>query len=70
MKCKCHSASPFLWKQNPQPSMFVKDVYFRPKKAQVYENLTKAENVIAYKQFSVYSRANPGVKPQLNKHEI
>ena len=70
MKCKCHPASPFLWKQNPQPSMFVKDVYFRPKKAQVYENLTKEENVIAYKQFSVYSRANPGVKPTMNKHEL
>lgn len=70
MKCKYHPNSPFLWKQNPKPSIFVKDVYFRPKKAQVYENLTKEQNVIAYKQFAVYSRANPGVKPTLNKHEI
>ena len=70
MKCKCHPESPFLWKQNPRPSMFVQDIYFRPKKTQVYENLTKEENVIAYKQFSIYSRANPTVKPTMNKHEL
>jgi len=70
MKCKCPPTSPFLWKENPQPSMFVKDVYFRPKKTQVYENLTKEENIVAYKQFSIHSRAHPSVKPQLNKHEI
>jgi hypothetical protein len=26
--------------------------------------------LIAYKQFGIYSRANPNVKPQLNKHEV
>jgi len=70
MKCKCHPDSPFLWMNNPRPSIFVQDIYFRPKKTQVYENLTKEENVIAYKQFSIYSRANPSVKPTLNKHEL
>ena len=70
MKCKCHPDSPFLWMNNPRPSIFVQDIYFRPKKTQVYENLTKEENVIAYKQFSVYCRANPGVKPTMNKHEL
>jgi len=70
MKCKCNPNSPFLWKQNPQPSMFIKDVYFRPKKTQVYENLNKAENIVAYKQFSIHSRAHPSVKPTLNKHEL
>jgi len=70
MKCKCHPESPFLWMNNSRPSIFVQDIYFRPKKTQVYENLTKEENVIAYKQFSIYSRANPGVKPTLNKHEL
>ena len=70
MKCKCHPESPFLWMNNPRPRIFVQDIYFRPKKTQVYENLTKAENVIAYKQFSVYSRANPSVKPTMKKHEL
>ena len=70
IKCKCHPDSPFLWASNPRPSMFVKDVYFRPKAAQVYENLTKEENVLAYKQFSIHSRAHPKVKPSKNKHEL
>ena len=70
MKCKCNPNSPFLWKENPKPSMFVQDIHYRPKKPQVYENLTKEENVLAYKQFSIHSRAHPKTKPHLNKHEI
>lgn len=70
MKCNCHPYSPFHWQQHPRPSIFANDLYFRPKKAQVYENLTKEENLIAYKQFSIHSRAHPGVKPTLNKHEL
>ena len=70
MNCKCHSDSPFHWARNPQSSMFIKDIAFRPKKAQVYENLTQEENLIAYKQFSIHSRAHPGIKPTLNKHEL
>jgi hypothetical protein len=26
--------------------------------------------LIAYKQFGIYSRAHPNVKPTLNKHEV
>lgn len=63
MKCKCHPDSPFHWQQNPRPSMFVKDIYFRPKAKQVYEDLTKEENVLAYKQFSIHSRAHPKINP-------
>jgi hypothetical protein len=70
MKCKCRPDSLFHWRQNPRPSMFVKDIYFRPKGKQVYENLTKEENIIAYKQFSIHSRAHPKVKPSKNKHEL
>jgi hypothetical protein len=69
-KCKCHPDSPFLWASNPKPSMFIKEVYFRPKKVQTYDNLTQEENIVAYKQFSIHSRAHPKIKPQLNKHEI
>ena len=69
-KCTCHPDSPFLWRNNPRPSIFLLDVAFRPKKGQVYEHLSPEENVVAYKQFSIYSRANPGVKPSLNKHEL
>jgi hypothetical protein len=69
-KCKCHADSPFLWANNPRPSMFANDIAFKAKKQQVYENLTLEENLIAYKQFSIHSRAHPNIKPQLNKHEI
>jgi hypothetical protein len=70
MKCKCHPDSPFLWASNPRPSMFVKDIAFRAKAVQTYDNLSREENVVAYKQFSIHSRAHPKVKPQLNKHEL
>lgn len=70
MTCNCHPDSPFHWQHNPRPSRFVQDVYFRPKKAQTYENLTKEENVLVYKQFSVHSRAHPKIKPTQNKHEL
>jgi hypothetical protein len=69
-KCKCQQDSPFLWAKNPRPSMFANDVAFKAKKPQVYENLTKEENIVAYKQFSIHSRAHPNKKPELNKHEI
>ena len=68
--CNCHPDSPFHWALHPRPSIFANDLYFRPKKQQVYENLSKEENLIAYKQFSIHSRAHPGVKPSLNKHEL
>lgn len=70
MTCNCHPDSPFHWQHNPRPSMFIADVYFRPKKPQVYENLTKEENLTAYKQFSIHARAHPKIKPSKNKHEL
>ena len=70
MKCKCNPESPFHWRLNPRPSIFANDQYFKPKGKQVYENLTKEENIIAYKQFSIHSRAHPKVKPSKNKHEL
>jgi len=70
MKCKCHPNSPFHWKQNPRPSIFATDVAFRPKGQAVDASLTKEQNLIAYKQFSIHSRAHPLTKPSLNKHEI
>jgi len=69
-KCKCQSTSPFLWASNPRDSIFVKDPVFRPKAAQTYAHLTPEQNIVLYKQFSVYSRANPLAKPTLNKHEL
>ena len=68
--CNCHPDSPFHWAHVPRPSIFAGDQYFRPKKPQVYENLTKEENLVAYKQFSIHSRAHPKVKPSKNKHEL
>jgi hypothetical protein len=70
MTCKCHPMSPFLWRNDTRPSIFAQDIYFRPKAKQVYENLTREENLIAYKQFSIHSRAHPKIKPSKNKHEL
>lgn len=70
MKCKCHPYSPFHWDREPRDSIFLKDPFFRPKNVKTYDNLTKEENLTAYKQFSIHSRAHPKVKPQLNKHEL
>jgi hypothetical protein len=70
MKCNCHPDSPFHWAHGPRPSIFAGDVAFKAKAAQTYDNLTKEENLIAYKQFSIHSRAHPKTKPQLNKHEL
>jgi hypothetical protein len=68
--CNCHPNSPFLWARDPRPSIFAKDVTFRAKTAQTYDNLSREENVIAYKQFSIHSRAHPKIKPSKNKHEL
>jgi hypothetical protein len=70
MKCKCHTNSPFHWASNPQPSIFATDIAFRPKGQAIDESLTKEENLVAYKQFSIHSRAHPMIKPSLNKHEL
>lgn len=70
MKCNCHPDSPFHWAHRPQASIFAGDVAFKAKAVQTYDNLTKEENLIAYKQFSIHSRAHPKTKPQLNKHEL
>lgn len=70
MSCNCHPNSPFLWRHDPRPSIFAQDVMFRPKNQKTYDNLTREENLTAYKQFSVHSRAHPKIKPNLNKHEL
>lgn len=70
MKCNCHPNSPFHWARDPRPSIFAADASFRPKKPQVYETLSLAENAVAYRQFSIHTRAYPSVKPSLNKHEL
>jgi hypothetical protein len=62
--------TPFEWKKDPRPSIFMKDAAFKPRAAQRYAHLTPEENVVAYKAFSVHSRAAPNTKPSLNKHEL
>jgi hypothetical protein len=69
MACKCHPDVPFHWRENPRPSIFMKDVMFRAKGVAVDEDLTPEQNLIAYKQFGIYSRAKPLIKPSPNKHE-
>jgi hypothetical protein len=98
MKCKCLPNSPFHWKNDPRPSIFLLDHVFRAKggsgltTSQIasvvvddkrkegkmsgsIRGLGKATKdkeaaLIAYKQFGIYSRAKPNIKPQLNKHEV
>lgn len=85
MKCNCHPNSPFLWMHNPQPSIFIRDIGFRAKGVIVTdthsylaadsqeERKTKAikeDELVAYKQFGIYMRAKPNIKPSKNKHEI
>jgi hypothetical protein len=62
--------NPFDWKKDTRPSIFMKDAAFKPRAPQAYAHLTPAENLVAYKAFSIHSRAAPKTKPQLNKHEI
>jgi hypothetical protein len=53
--------SPFEWKKDPRPSIFLQDPAFRAKGVTVTTD---------YKLFGIYSRAHPSVKPTLNKHEV
>ena len=61
MKCNCHPNSPFHWKKNHRPSIFLQDPSFRAKGIAASTD---------YKAFGIYSRATPQIKPYLNKHEI
>lgn len=84
MNCNCHPESPFLWRNNPRPSVFVKDTAFRAAGVIVTEygsfltkeaeqkksKEAKEKEMIAYKQFGIYMRANPHIKPSKNKHEL
>ena len=69
MTCKCHPDVPFNLRENPMPSILMKDVAFRAKGVAMDENLTPEQNLVAYKQFGIYSRAKPLIKPSSNKHE-
>lgn len=33
MTCTCHPSSPFLWQQNPRPSIFADDPVFKAKQS-------------------------------------
>jgi hypothetical protein len=55
--------SPFLWKEDPRPSIFLKDQYFRAKNP---SNQIKSEEGLGYKQFGTFTRAK---ERQPNKHE-
>jgi hypothetical protein len=52
--------SPFRWKEDPRPSIFLTDVYFRAKGS----GTIASEKGLGYKLFGTYSKAR-----QPNKHE-
>ena len=33
MTCTCHPLSPFLWQQDPRPSIFAEDPFFKAKQS-------------------------------------
>lgn len=54
--------SPFRWKEDPRPSIFLTDVYFRAKGS----GTIASEEGLGYKQFGTYTRAKERIP---NKHE-
>jgi hypothetical protein len=52
--------SPFRWKEDPRPSIFLRDAYFRTKGS----GTIASEDGLGYKQFGTYTKAR-----QPNKHE-
>ena len=52
--------SPFRWKEDPRPSIFLKDAYFRAKGS----GTIASEEGLGYKQFGTYTKAR-----QPNKYE-
>lgn len=55
--------SPFRWREDPRPSVFLQDSYFRAKTA---TGTVKSEEGLGYKQFGTYTRAKERIP---NKHE-
>jgi hypothetical protein len=55
--------SPFRWKEDPRPSIFLLDQYFR---AKVAKGTVTNEEGLGYKQFGTYTRAKERIP---NKHE-
>lgn len=71
-KCKCPPGSPFHWHEDPRPSIFAKDPYFRGNSAMLSQNQTEVierkhiaklstktytDNRISVRQFLIYSKA-------------
>ena len=52
--------SPFRWKEDPRPSIFLRDAYFRTKGS----GTLASEEGLGYKQLGTYTKAR-----QPNKHE-
>jgi hypothetical protein len=55
--------SPFRWKEDPRPSIFMEDVRFR---AKIATGTITDDEGLGYKQFGTYTRAK---ERQPNKHE-
>jgi len=85
MKCNCHPYSPFHWDKHPRPSIFIRDLGFRAKGVIVTEygshfspeaekemksKEAKEKEMVAYKQFGIFLRESPNIKPTKNKHEV
>lgn len=70
MKKELDPNSPFNWRVRTEPSIFAKDVYFRPKQTTITQE-QREQQLVDYKQFGAFS-INKYVKQskkQPNKHE-
>lgn len=60
------SDNPFNWRERREPSIFASDLYFRPKQTKLSQD-EREKQLTDYKQFGVYSKAQPGKRD--NKHD-
>jgi hypothetical protein len=58
--------NPFNWRMRTEPSIFARDQYFKPKQSKMSQE-DRESQLINYKQFGVFSKAQPGKLE--NKHE-
>jgi len=63
-KCRCPSDSPFLWKHNHTPTMFVKDPHFRGHGAVVSQSQTQVVERNRAQGVAIGTISNLSNKPQ------
>jgi hypothetical protein len=63
-KCRCPSDSPFLWKHNHTPTVFVKDLHFRGHGAVMSQSQTQVVERNRAQGVAIGTISNLSNKPQ------